>query len=227
MKSPAPPQSEAPQRIVVQVPPPGAGGGAGSPSALYEGFRNQRQELRDQLDRLEDQREELQEQLTELPLVNPARKGIEQRITAIDQRIAAIDRQIADADAQVARAAAIPGAIMPDPPEPPRGGPPEEAWVLGGLFIVVVLLPISIAFARRIWRRSAAAVAALPKELHDRFARVEQSIDAIAVEVERIGEGQRFLTRMHAEQRGLTAGGREGERVEVPGRADPDPRRPI
>jgi hypothetical protein len=31
-----------------------------------------------------------------------------------------------------------------------------------------------------------------------RFSRLEQSVDAIAVEVERIAEGQRFITRLHA-----------------------------
>jgi hypothetical protein len=83
--------------------------------------------------------------------------------------------------------------------------------------MLIVLLPISIAFARRIWRRSAAAVSKLPQDLYDRFARVDQSLDAIAVEVERIGEGQRFLTRMYTEQqRSLGAGA--AERVESPER---------
>ncbi len=40
---------------------------------------------------------------------------------------------------------------------------------------------------------------ALPHELTDRLTRLEQSIDAVAIEVERIGEGQRFLTRVLTE----------------------------
>jgi hypothetical protein len=53
----------------------------------------------------------------------------------------------------------------------------------------------------------------IPQEIYDRFARVDQSLDAIAIEVERIGEGQRFLTRIHTEQqRALGAG--PAERVE-------------
>jgi hypothetical protein len=184
----------------------------GGPNAIYEAYRHQRDELKDQLDRLEDQREELTEQL-QAPNIPPVdAKGVEQRIAALDLRIASIDKQIAEADAAVARAAAIPGAIVPDPPEPPRQGPPEEVFVLAGIFLFIVVLPLTIAYARRIWRRGAAVVTSLPQDIYDRFTRVEQSLDSIAVEVERIGEGQRFLTRLHAEQRGLGAG--PAERVE-------------
>ena len=42
--------------------------------------------------------------------------------------------------------------------------------------------------------------------VHDRLERIEQAVEAIAVEVERIGEGQRFLTRV-AGDRGLPASG--------------------
>lgn len=185
----------------------------GSPSAVYEAFKHQRNELGNQLDRLENQRENLAEELATPNMTPGAQRGIEARIASIDARIAAIDKQIADADASVARAAAVPGAIVPPPREPRRPGPPEEFWFLMGLLVFVVVLPLTIAYARRIWRRGAAAVASLPQDIYDRFTRVEQSLDAIAVEVERIGEGQRFLTRLHAEQRGLGAGA--ADRVEV------------
>jgi hypothetical protein len=96
-----------------------------------------------------------------------------------------------------------------------RNGPPEEAYVLGGIFIVVVLLPISIAFARRIWRRSAAVVTSLPREISERLQRMEQSVEATAIEVERIGEGQRFLTRLFTEGEGARAlGGGSAQSVE-------------
>ncbi len=39
-----------------------------------------------------------------------------------------------------------------------------------------------------------------------RLTRLEQAVEAIAIEVERVGEGQRFLTRAVTE-RGLGAGG--------------------
>jgi hypothetical protein len=48
------------------------------------------------------------------------------------------------------------------------------------------------------WGKSSAA-AAPPPELTNRLTHLEQSIDAVAVEVERIGEGQRFVTRLFTE----------------------------
>ena len=35
-------------------------------------------------------------------------------------------------------------------------------------------------------------------DLRDRLQRIEQSIEAVAIEVERVGEAQRFMVRLHA-----------------------------
>jgi len=99
---------------------------------------------------------------------------------------------------QIAQAAAIPGAVV-EPPPYVRQGPPEEAWVAGGFFLVLVIFPLTIAYARRIWRRGAVTVSAFPKELSDRLFRMEQAVEAPSLEVERIGEGQRFLTKLFTE----------------------------
>jgi hypothetical protein len=202
------PEIVPPPALPVQVPPPaplppGARvrivEASPSASAVYQGYVNQRSELRDQLETLQDARQDLSRQLQD-PMVSGAdRTGLEQHITEIDARISALDKQIAAADAQVAEAAAVPGAIVPDPPHI-RQGPPEEVFVLGGMFIVVVLFPLTVAYARRLWRRGAVAVSAIPQELMDRLTRLDHAVDSIAVEVERIGEGQRFVTRVLAER---------------------------
>ena len=131
-------------------------------------------------------------------------KALETRITDIDSRIATVDHMLASNAAQIAQAAAIPGAVV----EAPRvidQGPPEEAYVLGGLFMILVFFPLSVALARRIWRRSAAVVTSFPREVTERLSRMEQAVEATAVEVERIGEGQRFLTRLFTEGEGARA----------------------
>ena len=48
---------------------------------------------------------------------------------------------------------------------------------------------------------------AIPAEMSARLERMEQSIDAIAVEIERISEGQRFTTKLLAERNDKRAGG--------------------
>ena len=210
MQVPAPAPSPAPAAPQIPTPVGMEFNPAGGAREIYQGFKAQRRELANQLESLEERRQDLSQRLQEPTVAGADRKGIEARITEVDARISEVEKQIADADANVARSAAIPGATI-EPPQPRRPGPPEEAFVLGGIFIVVVFFPLSIAYARRIWRRSAKAVMELPKELYERFTRLEQAVDAIAVEVERVGEGQRYVTNLMAEggQRALGAGAAE------------------
>jgi hypothetical protein len=171
-----------------------------SPSAVYQGMVKQREVLGDQMERLKDERRDISNRLNgEEQLSQADKAGLEKRLTTLDGRIEAMDQQIAGADAQVAATAAVPGAVV-EPPPIERHGPPEEVFVLGGIFMFVAIMPISIAYARRIWRRSAAAVAAIPQDIIDRFTQIDQAVESIAVEVERIGEGQRFITRVLSDQ---------------------------
>jgi len=169
-----------------------------SAADVYQGFKAQRRELGRQLENLQSQRDGITSELTNSNTVGVDRKGLETRLTQVDQRMADLDKAIAEADAQVAKAAAVPGATV-EPPAPPRTGPPDEVWVLGGMLIVCLVLPLSIAYARRIWRRGAKIVTTIPKELMEQMARLEQTVEASAIEIERIGEGQRFMTRLFTE----------------------------
>ncbi|HJP85333.1 MAG TPA: hypothetical protein VJ852_05050 [Gemmatimonadaceae bacterium] len=197
----------------VQPVAPVVARGTATPSAIYEGFRAQRRELSNQLDDLESTRRDITSQLEELDPANTNRKPLEDRLTDIDSRIKAVDQMLAGNATQLAQAAAIPGAVVETPPPPPKQGPPEEAWVLGGIFLIVAVFPLSVALARRIWRRSAAAITSLPRDIADRLQRMEQAIEATAVEVERIGEGQRFITRLFTEGEGTKAiGAKSAER---------------
>lgn len=194
---------QAPGQASTPAPTPlAAGRAAPSASAIYEGFRAQRRELSNQLDELESTRRSIVSQLEDVPVGSPERKPLEARMTEVDSRITTVDGMLASNAVDISKSAAIPGAVVQPPPEI-RQGPPEEAWVLGGMFMIVVFLPLSVAFARRIWRRSAAAVTTFPREVMDRMLRMEQAMEATAVEVERIGEGQRFLTRLFTEGEGV------------------------
>ncbi|MGI8402923.1 MAG: hypothetical protein ACR2NS_15160 [Gemmatimonadaceae bacterium] len=182
---------------------PGARSAPGA-AAIYEGFKAQRSELRNQLEDLQGTRQSIAGQLEELSSTAPERKPLEARLTDVDQRIVTVDGQIATNATQIAQAAAIPGAVVEPPPYVQRG-PPEEAWVAGGFFLVLVIFPLTIAYARRIWRRGVVTVSAFPKELSDRLFRMEHAVEATSLEVERIGEGQRFLTKLFTEGDGARA----------------------
>lgn len=165
---------------------------------MYEAARLARRELRSQLDQLQGERRRVQQQLLETK--SPAdTKGLEGRLAVLDTRIVDVDKQLASADALVANRAAVPGVVVE---ERSSGSEiPPEAVVLGSLsMLMVVLLPISIGYARRLWRRGAqAGPAQLPSEVADRMANIERAIESVAIEVERVGEGQRFVTQLLAE----------------------------
>jgi hypothetical protein len=65
---------------------------------------------------------------------------------------------------------------------------------------IIVGLPLARAFARRLDRRGSGP-AQVPGEITAQLAQLNQAVDAIALEVERISEGQRFTTRLLSEQR--------------------------
>ncbi|MEK0431498.1 MAG: hypothetical protein RL139_1302 [Gemmatimonadota bacterium] len=71
------------------------------------------------------------------------------------------------------------------------------------LSIVAVLFigaPLAWAISRRILRRGEARASAPAVDLRPQLAQLQESIDAMAVELERISEAQRFAARLAAER---------------------------
>ena len=81
---------------------------------------------------------------------------------------------------------------------------PDNVAAIIGVFTVFVLFPIAIAVARFIWRRAGKGpVQSTPQispQIDQRLERLEAGVDAIAIEIERVTEGQRFVTRLLSEQ---------------------------
>jgi hypothetical protein len=77
------------------------------------------------------------------------------------------------------------------------------------LFTMIPITAIGVPIARAIARRIEGSVrggwqpAPLPNDIGARLERMEQAIDAIAVEVERIAEGQRFTSKLLASRADL------------------------
>lgn len=64
---------------------------------------------------------------------------------------------------------------------------------------IIIGLPLARAFGRRMDRRGSGQQ--IPSDLSHQIGQLNQAVDAIALEVERISEGQRFATRLLSEQR--------------------------
>ena len=82
----------------------------------------------------------------------------------------------------------------------PRGAVQISYAVFGSLAFMVVGYPLARAFASWLNRRSSAA--RLSGEVEQRLAAMDRNIDTVAVELERVSEGQRFTAKL-LEQRPL------------------------
>ena len=80
----------------------------------------------------------------------------------------------------------------PPPPEDPFSAAQLRGIEIGGF---VLMIPLVLAFARRIWRGGKRAPS-FDFESSPRLQRMEQAIESIGIEVERIGEAQRFTTKV-------------------------------
>ncbi len=75
--------------------------------------------------------------------------------------------------------------------------------------VMVLGLPLVIVYARKLWMRDSSSHGGVSSpDTDQRLERIEHAIDAMAVEVERISEGQRFVTKLLAD--------RGQERVGIP-----------
>jgi hypothetical protein len=173
-------------------------------------LRARRSELSDQLESATGRRRELTEQVRRADGVNKA--GLESRIAVLDERIVRLEREIDETGQLLTspQASRLLAETRPprnfDPPVRFRDIDPEPILISFTLF---VLSPIAIAISRLIWKRGSRMSAAAPViggESSLRLERIEQAMDAIAIEVERVSEGQRFVTRLLSERGGGALG---------------------
>lgn len=131
----------------------------------------------------------------------------------LDARIARLESSIDETGQQLA---SVPVELIAQQ-EPFRNSRPTTAMNAVPILIVFtifVLCPIALAAARSIWKRGSMPRALADRDTTARLERMEQAMDAIAIEIERVSEGQRFVTRLMADGRtALPVTNRQGEQV--------------
>ena len=147
--------------------------------------------------------------------------GIEQRLAVLDARIAGLEADIADNGKQLASLDAMrAGVVDPGFSNAGRGRRMDNNMVpMVIVFTLFVLCPIALSISRFFWKvGSAKKHAPQNPENTQRLERMEQAIDSIAIEMERVSEGQRFVTRI------LSEGGRSSNAIggaQQPGQSNP------
>ena len=175
-----------------------------------------RSELSRQQESADGRRRQLSEQIRRADGADKA--GLEARLAVLDTRMARLESDIDEVGVQLASPAAARVASTTAPQDfglRVSHVDPEAIFIP---FIVFVLCPIAVSISRLIWKRGSRQHApAFPTDSAQRLERIEQAMDAIAVEVERVSEGQRFVTRLLSERgAALPSAGLPAEPVRVP-----------
>ena len=199
MQNPAPTQAKVPVEQLPTAPlpaTPAVPGQATSIAVLEEQVSGYAQELAG----LKAQRAIIQRQISRSSDA-ATRAALELKKVPLDAQIAQTEMNLASTRAQLA-------SRQGTETQPPFAFPPAQkqfdpdlAAGLGFAFIFAVMMPMGIAYARRIWRGSPKnTMPRMDDVIVPRLDRLEQAVDAIAIEIERISEGQRFVTRVLAER---------------------------
>lgn len=69
------------------------------------------------------------------------------------------------------------------------------SYIVPAIVMIAIGTPLAVALGKRIAGSNVPARDV--RSIHDRLERIETAIDAIAIEVERISEAQRYSARLH------------------------------
>jgi hypothetical protein len=171
-------------------------------------LRERRDLLSSQLSNVANRRASVARELQKSP-EGVARRGLEERIQVLDQRIAQIEKDIEVNSRLIANAPLSLGAqtaSQENPTLPPGQLSSGQITAISIVGTLTVGMPLAIAIGRTLFRRAGAPKPA-PQILESaqRLERMEQAIDAMAEQVERISEGQRFVTQLMAPRQGQVA----------------------
>lgn len=167
------------------------------------------QALRTQLDNMMRERLAIRVEIAQMPDGAKEMSALRQQESILEERMMQTRYELERLKQPVASA----GPALTTSPWVSPPPLPNEYVLLGALFMVVTFLPISIALARRIWRRNEPEAVALSQELEGRMLSMQTAVETMAVEVERIGEGQRFVAGLlHSHLGGAT----QDARVSMP-----------
>lgn len=176
-----------------------------------QAMRVRLRDLKNELQNAAERRNSVAGQLKDADI--SARPGYEARLQALDTRILGIENEITRVVQLMGTAPT--GALVSETRESPDPARIAEQVVgdivpIVAILSIFVFMPIMIAISRFIWRRSTPAPRAIQPDhaTQQRLEQLQQSMDTIAIEVERISEGQRFVTKIMSE-RAIAAGGAE------------------
>ena len=131
----------------------------------------------------------------EREVLNKSWTPVNHELASTRIQLEATQKQISELE--TARDMARSGITLVPPRSNDENNMERERMIGAASFIL--LLPLVLAWSRRIWHRGGPRPS-VDLENSPRLQRMEQAIESIAVEVERIGEAQRFTTKLLADR---------------------------
>ena len=202
--------AQAPVVPPAPLPPPAAQPGfvpgVANPGMTVQdvmGLRNKLETLRDELQDAASRRRTISDQLRSSD--SKAVPGLERRMAVLDDRIVALERDITETGLLLTSA---PPALLAQATTAERRQNEVDPNLIAtrviddlvpivAILTVFFLAPLGLAISRLIWKRASAPPRrAVDTGTQTRLDQLQQSVDTIAIEVERISEGQRFVTRL-------------------------------
>ena len=131
----------------------------------------------------------------EREVLNKSWTPVNHELASTRIQLEATQKQISELE--TARDMARSGITLVPPRSNDENNMERERMIGAASFIL--LLPLVLAWSRRLWHRGGPRPSVNLEE-SPRLQRMEQAIDSIAVEVARSGEAQRFTTRLRADR---------------------------
>ena len=171
---------------------------------------SRRSQLSDQLDNVTDRRNDIVDRIRSAP--NVAEAGLTAQLKVLNDRIVQLETDLAVTGRQIAAASPDVMSMAEEPSRPDdENGSFQDGVGAGVAGSVVVATVMLFLFRRRLRRTGVGRNPQLAADATPRLARLEQGMDAIAIEVERISEGQRFVTKLLSESHGAPAPAQRGD----------------
>ena len=162
--------------------------------AVEQATREAQQEARSAQREVQQQVRDAQQQMREAR-TNDQRGAANQAMAGAQQSLREAETALRELQGQGRNA---PFVYTSQPPMDRPQIPPQAVDIAVGFFVtcavIIVGWPISRALGRRFERRGAQPT--LESGMSEQLQRIEQSVEAIAIEVERISESQRFLAKL-------------------------------
>jgi hypothetical protein len=177
-----------------------------TPSAIIP-LLGHRTQLRMDIDQLSHRRTSLLRDIADADVTTALRAALRQELAEVEEQLAASKATLVMVDRQLSGQSGSAAAVAISVPEPVTtttqivevptfvSGASIIPWFAGGGTLIMLMMIATMLWVRPTTRAALNEVASLRTQAGTQLTALSEGIEAIAVEVERIGESQRYISK--------------------------------